>query len=72
MFHFILYGLKLTSDDILTVNDNPSEQSVYVLLCLDYMNSFLPSTSSNVLPELQFNIISKISSQKQCESPRSV
>lgn len=70
MFHFVLYGLKLSSDDIININDNPNEQSVYVLLCLEYFRSFLSSTFT--IPQLQFNVLSTISNQKQYRSARSV
>lgn len=76
MFHFVLYGLKLTSDDISNANINPSEQSVYRLLCLDYLNYFLPldNSASMVLPQLSFNVLSTITipNQKQCIIPRYV
>lgn len=71
MFHFVLFGLKLTSNDIISVNDKNNEQSVYVMLCLEYFNSFFPSFST-VLPELQFNVLSTISNTTQCTSPRYV
>lgn len=76
MFNFVLYGLKLTSDDILNVNIDPNEQSIYRLLCLEYLNYFLPldNSASMVLPQLSFNVLSTLTipNQKQCTSPRYV
>lgn len=76
MFHFVLYGLKLTSDDFSNVNIDPNEQSVYRLLCLDYLNYFLPldNSASMVLPQLPFNVLSTLTipNQKQYTSPRYV
>lgn len=69
MFHFALYGLKLTSDDISSSNlDEP--QSVYKLLCLEYLQFFLPldHSAAMILPQLQFNVLSTMS--KPCTSTR--
>lgn len=67
MFHFAIYGLKLTLDDISTGNIGSNEQSVYKLLCLEYLKFFLPldNSASMILPQLQFNVLSPIPNQKQ-------
>ncbi|XP_025191971.1 sphingomyelin phosphodiesterase 4 [Melanaphis sacchari] len=67
MFHFAIYGLKLTSDDIYNENNNSNEQSVYKLLCLEYLKFFLPldNSASMILPQIQFNVLSPIPNQKK-------
>lgn len=74
MFHFAVYGLKLTSDDITSSDFNNDEQSVYKLLCIDYLNFFLPldNSASMILPQMQLNVVSTIQDQKQYTSPRLV
>lgn len=70
MFHFALFGLKLTSDDT-DFTSGLNEQSVYKLLCMDYLNFFLPlnNSASMILPQLQFKILSTIPGQKQYANP---
>jgi len=74
MFHFVIYGLKMTSDDIYNDNVDSNEQSVYKLLCLEYFKFFLPldSSASMILPQLQFNVLSPIPNKKQCTNTRYV
>lgn len=71
MFHFALYGLKLSTDD--NMNVDPNQQSVYRCLSEEYLNHFLPldSPASMVPPQLQFSVLSTVSSQKQqCATSR--
>lgn len=67
MFHFAIYGLKLTSDEIFNDNYDANEQSVYKLLCLEYLKFFLPldNSASMILPQIQFNVLSPIPNQNQ-------
>ncbi|XP_001945260.2 sphingomyelin phosphodiesterase 4 [Acyrthosiphon pisum] len=67
MFHFAIYGLKLTSDDISNGNYDSNQLSVYKLLCLEYLKFFLPldNSASMILPQIQFNVLSPIPNQKQ-------
>ncbi|XP_026817917.1 sphingomyelin phosphodiesterase 4-like [Rhopalosiphum maidis] len=67
MFNFAIYGLKLTFDDIYNENNDSNEQSVYKLLCIEYLKFFLPldNSASMILPQIQFNVLSPISNQKQ-------
>lgn len=60
----------MTSDNVL--NSNINESSVYKLLCLDYLNFFLPleNSASMILPQLNFSVISTISIQKPRTSSR--
>jgi len=74
MFHFVIYGLKLTSDDISNGNNDSNQLSVYKLLCLDYLKFFLPldNSASMILPQIQFNVLSPIPNQKQNTTTRYV
>jgi len=74
MFHFAIYGLKLTSDDISNGNYDSNQLSVYKLLCLEYLKFFLPldNSASMILPQIQFNVLSPIPNQKQNISARYV
>jgi len=74
MFHFAIYGLKLTSDEIFNDNYDANEQSVYKLLCLEYLKFFLPldNSASMILPQIQFNVLSPIPNQSQNTSTRYV
>jgi len=67
MFHFSIYGLKLTSDDISSGNYDSNQLSVYKLLCLEYLKFFLPldNSASMILPQIQINVLSPIPNQKQ-------
>lgn len=60
----------MNSDNVLNLNMN--ESSVYRLLCLDYLNFFLPlkNSASMILPQLHFSTISPISIQKPCINSR--
>lgn len=71
MFHFVLFGLKLTSNDILDFNNHSNEQSVYRLLFINYIKYFLPldNAASLILPQLQLKVLSTFSNQKQFTSP---
>lgn len=71
MFHFVLFGLKLTSNDILDFNNHSNEQSVYKLLFINYLKHFLPldNSASLILPQLQLKVLSTFSNQKQLTSP---
>lgn len=74
MFHFAIYALKLTSDEIFNDNYDANEQSVYKLLCLEYLKFFLPldNSASMILPQIQFNVLSPIPNQNQSTSTRYV
>lgn len=74
MFHFALYGLKLTENDISYLDNNLNESSVYKLLCLDYLHFFLPleNSANNISPKLHFNVLSTNTNYKKCTSPRYV
>jgi len=74
MFHFAIYGLKLTSDDISNSNYDSNQVSVYKLLCLEYLKYFLPldNSASMILPQIQFNVLSPIPNLKQNTSTRYV
>lgn len=65
MFHFVIYGLKLTSDEISNGYVDSNRVSVYKLLCLDYLKFFLPldNSASLILPQIQFNVLSPIPKQ---------
>ncbi|VVC29694.1 Sphingomyelin phosphodiesterase 4, partial [Cinara cedri] len=73
MFHFALYGLKLTENDVSYLDDIKQESSVYKLLCLNYLQYFLPleNSASKILPKLPFNVLSTNTNQKQFTSPSS-
>lgn len=72
MFHIAIYGLKLTSDYTTSSDFDNGERSVYKLLCIDYLQYFLPleNSASMILPQLQLNVVSTIQNQKQSASPR--
>ncbi|XP_050527603.1 sphingomyelin phosphodiesterase 4 [Daktulosphaira vitifoliae] len=71
MFHFTVYGLKLISLDSINNVIDSNEQSLYRYLCLEYLNFFLPleNSAAMVPPQLQYNVLSSMQSQKPFSSP---
>ncbi|XP_050439212.1 sphingomyelin phosphodiesterase 4 [Adelges cooleyi] len=70
MFHFAVYGLKLVKNDNLSTDIDPSIESLYRYLCLEYLNCFLPleNSAAMVPPQIQFNVLSTMQQQKPYSS----